>query len=401
MTDSTPPPDPAKEIARLTEELRQLREDVDSSYYRIPKQEFESITVRNITHDVTEHMNSKLATIRNWLGGGLLVFSFLGITQIGKILELETQKLASNLNTELDNRMDSELATINLEIANQTRQSELNQAESKVYLRQELARIEDQINSKAVLVERKQEDLESKMTNLFADVELAQSSIYRAELASIRDGLAKGYMDFKPARRQALSRLTPLLARVTKLQDSTLANEYLDELFRWTFQLGEYEKLDQYRVEYEENFEFNPTTWANIAIADMFLYEESGSPIYLQRALDANDKALQRLPSYGVPLAVRLILHAIEIDRAADEATKTQQVSDADTLLHQLNSGSNLITVYEAYDYLKQLESDHVASRYINKLHDYFSASLDTMEQGYTDYLISRGELPAAGEDGY
>ncbi|WP_020407981.1 hypothetical protein [Hahella ganghwensis] len=401
MTDSNTPRDPAKEIARLTEELRQLREDVDSSYYRIPKQEFENITVRNITHDVTEHINSKLAKIRNWLGGGLLVFSFLGITQVSKILELETQKLASNLNSELDERMDFELANINQEIVHQTKQSELNQAEFKVFLQQELSRIEEQINSKAVLVERKQVDLEDKMTNLFADVELAQSSIYRAELASIRDDLKKSYQEYKPARRQALDRLTPLLARVTRLQDTTLANEYLDELFRWTFQLGEYEKLDQYRVKYEENFEFNPTTWANIAIADMFLYEESGSPIYLQRALDANNKALQRLPSYGVPQAVRLILHAIEIERAPSEELKTRQLNQAEALLHQLNSGSNLITVYEAYDYLKQLESDHVASKYISKLQEYFNSSVATLEQGYTDYLISRGELPAAGEGSF
>ena len=390
--------DPAKEIARLTEELRQLREDIDSSYYRIPKQEFESFTVRNITHEVSENMNSRLTSMRNWLGGGLLVFSFLGITQVGKVLELETQKLSTALSADLDTRMDSELANINQEIANQTKLNKINQEDFKLFLKQEVARIEEQINATGNQVERKQVALEDKMTSLFADVELAQASIYRTELDSIRKDLNNSYQSYKETRKTALSRLTPLLTRVTQLKDKTLAYEFLDEFFRWTFQLGEYEKLDQYRLQYETDFEFKPSTWANIAIGDMFLYEESASPIYLQRALDANNKALESLPSYGIPLAVRLIIYAIDIDRAADNATRDENITNANLLLHQINSGSSQITAYETYEYLKQLENDQVAGRYITQLHQQFAANMDLMAQSYADYAINKSDLPAAGD---
>ncbi len=403
MTDNATPSsgeslDPAKEIARLTEELQQLRQDMDSSYYRIPKQEFESFTVRNITHEVSENMNNRLSTIRNWLGGGLLVFSFLGITQVSKVLEFETQKLSTNLSEELDHRMDTELADINQEITNQTRLNKINQEDFKLFLKQEVARIEEQINATGTQVERKQVALEDKMTSLFADVELAQASIYRTELDSIRKELNSNYPTYMDARRKALERLSPLLSRVTKLQDRTLAHEFVDEYFRWTFQLGEYEKLDKYRLQYEKDFELKPSTWANIAIADMFLYEESASPIYLQRALDANKKALESLPTYGIPHAVKLIIYAIDIDRAPDNAIRDKNITEANLLLHQLNSGSSQITAVETYEYLKQLENDQVAGHYIESLHAMFSENMKLMEQTYANYLVNSAEQPAAGE---
>lgn len=167
-----------------------------------------------------------------------------------------------------------------------------------------------------------------------------------------------------------------------------LAEEYLDALFRWNFLAGKYENLDKLRVQYEERFEFKPETWANIAIAGMFLYEETPSTIYKKRAISAYNRSLEKLPNYGLPHAVRLIFHMIDYDRAATAAKKQIEKDEALKIMGILNTGSATISAYEAYRYILRIRdtTELKISGYAGLLFELFPEQLQIMKERSDHY---------------
>lgn len=375
--------DTAQEISRLTEEIQKLKEEIDSSYYRIPKQEFENITVHNITHQVSERINKKFTTISSVFGGIVVLLSFFGITQLDRVFQFEVSQAQQKLESDLETKIRSELAILDRELDAQLR--------SVTLLKDEIDQKLD--HAQSLVLDKLNEETEKRQKQL----NQAQSIMYRAKLDAITSQLDKSYLDNRTKHQHALEVLTPLLADVTELNDTRLVSEYLDALFRWNFNVGNYELMDKDRKKYEQRFELTAVTWANIAIADMFLYEESGSPIQLQRAREASAKALDQLPSYGVPLAVNLILHTINIERAKDNSEKQLETEQAKEILRQLNSGSQLFTSYEAYHYLKKLELDQVAQKYVAALNEAFATEVTTLHDRYLQHSMRLQEAPAAG----
>ena len=69
------------EMERMQKALFALQRDIEESYYRIPKQEFETSMTNNISNKVTGEMNRRISSMRNWVGVFLLVLSFFGISQ--------------------------------------------------------------------------------------------------------------------------------------------------------------------------------------------------------------------------------------------------------------------------------------------------------------------------------
>ncbi|MCG8313869.1 MAG: hypothetical protein MI976_11680 [Pseudomonadales bacterium] len=393
MTDehqNTDTQDTAREISRLTQEIQKLKHEIDSSYYRIPKQEFENITVQNITHQVSERINKKFTTISSVFGGIVVLLSFFGITQLDRVFQFEVSQAQQRLESDLESKIRSELAILDREMDAQMRSVTLLKDEIDQKLDQQL------LTAQSLVLEKLNEETEKRQKQL----NQAQSIMYRAKLDAITSQLDKSYQDNRTKHQQALEALTPLLEEVTELNDTRLVSEYLDALFRWNFNLGNYEVMDKDRKTYEQRFELTALTWANIAIADMFLYEESGSPIQLRRAREASTKALDQLPSYGVPLAVNLILHTINIERAKDNTEKQVETEQAKEILRQLNSGSHLITSYEAYHYLKKLELDQVAQKYVATLNKTFATEVTILHERYLQHSMRLQEAPAAGTPG-
>ena len=317
-----------QDIEKLQDELDKLKDDIDQSYYRIPKKEFESTTVNKITSEVTELANKKINSIRNWVGAILVTLSFFGITQwnslVAEVREGITEKIVNierEMNQSIEKNFNAKLEVLEDRYQKRLNFIELSQQRLKKALDDQLVVMSNDIIhavDKAV-----KEETERQLATVRKDIETAQMTVLKTELNSLRADVKSNSLGYDAA----LIKLDPLLRRSMQLGDQELVTDFLASLFRWNFNQGSYESMDKMRVEYETEYNFKPSTWANIAIADMFLYEEFYSPIYKQRAIDAYTQALIVSPDYGTPQAVRLIIHMIDVERESIGELKEKEKS--------------------------------------------------------------------------
>jgi len=376
--------DVAPELERMQKALFSLQRDIEDSYYRIPKQEFETSTINNISNKVNNEMNRRISSMRNWVGVLLLVLSFFGISQWSKITEELRTDIQKDISDKILQNLDEQTKKIDTAIQSMN------------------ARIDDQIGKFSKRIDEKATDAtrnatrsetERQLKEIRQDLEIAQKSVLKSELANIVSEVDGAKIEYT----EAIRRLNPLLEKVINLNDRVLAEEYLDSLFRWNFLARKYENLDKLRVKYEEKFEFRPETWANIAIAGMFLYEETPSSIYKKRALSAYNRSLEKLPSYGLPHAVRLIFHMIDYERADSPEKQQVEKDEAMKILTVLNTGSATVSAYEAYSYLMRVGANDKLriSPYAQMLFDLFPAQMQTMKERSENYtnLINKNRV--------
>lgn len=392
--------DTLSEIERLEEELRRLKEDIDHSYYRVPKQEFENITVKKIISEVTDQVNKRINAIRNWVGIGLLILSFFGITQWQKLtggiqegIKHDVMKMEIELRSSLFSTLSSKTEEIVARVEKTLDLITTDQRRLKDSLDEEIGRIEKSIDEKTLVAAKKETDLQVRI--LRNEIEFAEKVLLRSELNALRSEVKAK----RTSRKDALIQLQDLLQKVLTLDDKKLASEFLDELFRWTFDTNAWEKLDELRLTYQDNFEFKASTWANIAIADMFLYEESFAPVYRERAISAYEKALNREPTYGIPHAVRLILHMIDYEREKDPNVKESEKKEAQKLINLVCSGSRSVTPLETYDYLKRNASNYLIGGHINMLFETFPVEMKQMGMKADDWSALNALLQAGRKD--
>ncbi len=370
--------DSAQEIERLQKEIKTLKEDIAHSYYRIPKEEFENVTVKKITLDVNNQVQSRINSMRNMLGLVVLVLSFFGISQWSKVSEgmrkdilNDVQQDMNQIKSELSSNIDTKLSRIEDRLQESQDLIKANQEKMQDFLNKEIESITKTIDLKASRAAK--QETESQLQTVREDMRSAQKTVMKTELNALRKDVKDRFISYK----EALLKLDPLFQRALLLEDKDLANEFLDDLFRWTFLSNKYEELDRLRIKYEKDYDFKHTTWANIAIGGMFLYEESYSPIYKKRAISAYEQALERVPNYGLPHAVRLIIHMIDVERADDEKVRSQERESALKLIRHINAGSRSITAYEAYNYLDKLRNDRGVGKHIAMLFTEFPEAMD------------------------
>jgi len=379
-----------KEIERLREEIKRVREDIDQSYYSIPKKEFENITVNRINQEVTEQMSRKINTWRNVFLIVISILSFLGISQWGKLKE----GLENDMKKDIEHMEIKNASNIETKI-NETRSginSDLKDFLTNIREQQKELREEQKNNliliSKSVLdVARNAatEQTNTQIKNIRDEIEIAEKTAVRYELNTLRGSIENKLITHK----EALDKLEPLLRRAIKINDRDLINEFLDELFRWTFVSGNYEKLDELRTTYEINYKFKATTWANIAIGDMSLYDEGNAPIYKERAIGAYKKALEESPNYGLPHAVRLIIHMIDYERQKDQNIKEREKSEALNLINMINSGRIPSTAFETYDYIdRNINIVDSIGKYIGMLFESFPNEMEVMHKRSEEYSL-------------
>jgi hypothetical protein len=374
-----------EEIESLQNELKKIREDIDQSYYRIPKKEFETITVKNITQEVSEQVNKRINIWRNILAtvfpSLLIVLSILGYKEWGSFKEQlnknkeELSRTFEKNQTSLQEKIQIGLAGGSAELREGINK---HQDRSDAFVKNELDQItrisEEKARSAAAKETRQQ------IESIRNDIRFAQKTVLRTELNGLRKTSDK---------KVALIRLEPLLKKAIEIDDPELVSEFLDEMFSLSVSTSQYENLDKLNSDYKKYAPYyTSTTWANIAIADMFLYEEKNAAIYKQRAIDAYKKALEVLPDYGTPYAVRLIIHMIDYERQKNVGIKEQEKQGAYQLLESINSGRIFITSYEAYNYLRQIRNIPAVKPYIAMLHDTSPEQMALMEKRYEDYKI-------------
>lgn len=378
--------DTLKEIGKLQEEIKRLREDIDESYYRVPKQEFENITVQKITHEVVDQVNKKINSLRNWVGIALLILSFFGFTQWSNLTEgfqEDIKIIKTEINSSIDNKFSAKMNEIDDKLEKTLNFIDKDRDKLRESLDKELMRISRNIDD--IVSERiaAKQVMERQIKLVRDDVQSSRKFTLKSQLNALRSDIRSGKLSYK----DALVMLNPWLQEVLGLNDKELANDFLDELFRLTYQMTLYEELDRLRVKYEKDFDFKETVWANITIGDMILYEESFSPIYKERALSAYKNALEQSPSYGLPHAVRLLIHMIDYKREKDQVAKESEKSEARNLINIVNSGSHPLTAYEAYAYLHAAIGTKL-DIYAKMLFENFVEDLELMRERYEEYKI-------------
>jgi hypothetical protein len=363
-----------REIEKLNREIQKLKQDMDQSYYSVPKKEFEKVTVQNIVSEVTAEMTEKFNFWRNFVGFIIGILSFLGIRQLGRLRE------------DILKNVDDKATLISVE---------------------HKLSIKNDISAEMVKVSKTQEEELAKIVSKIGkEIDSAKEEIKFLQGRTLRAELDRLKLDeARFSAKDLIARVDPLLGKAIELRDKELVNDYLDELFRLTFLSSNYEQLDKLRMQYEKDYEFKVTAWANIAIGDMFLYEENSSPVYKERALSAYKNALEMLPDYGTAYAVRLIIHMIDYEREQDQKIREREKREALNLINTINSGSSLMTSSEVYDYFLRIyerEPSQEPSRlgkYVSMLHKNFPEQMKNMEARYNKQqeLLKGKVRPGAG----
>jgi hypothetical protein len=369
-----------QEFEKLRVEINCLRDNIDKSYYSIPKNEFETITVNKITQKAMERISRRISSWRNWAAIIIIILSFFGLTQGDKLIKpIIESKVKENTDVINENAKD-----LNFMITEAVKDLRKERKDLKKEIDEEFGRISKYIDEKvatAANMAAKQET-ERQLATLRDDIQLSQKTVLKTELETLINDV-----QMLTNYKEALIKLNPLLQKAISLNDKELVNEFLDYLFRWTYATRAYEEIDKLRIKYEKDFDFKETTWVNIAISDMNLYDQHYAPIYKKRANSAIDHSLDKLPNYGVPYAVRLIIHMIDYKNMDAQDEKKLEKRETQKLFNIVNSGESLVTSYETYDYLIGNEG--------TRFHDYFLMLVDNypeqmklMEKRYNSYLI-------------
>ncbi len=203
------------------------------------------------------------------------------------------------------------------------------------------------------------------------------------QLKEIKNNTDKGNYKLEEAKT--------LVHEAMETEDKGLLKECLDELFGITLLLGKYEFMEELRREHENESElFKPRTFANIAIANMYLYGESKNESSKTIALGACQKALEKVPSYGEPQAVKLVIYMIDYNKQKDNSAKLELKENALQLLEDIvtdiKTSTQKRTVYETYTALVRHESNTILNDYVSMLFLHYPQQMQEMEDIYLAY---------------
>ncbi len=345
MSTSENPHKISEEIEKLREEISKLSVDIDESYYRIPKEEFENITVKNISQDISDQSNKRISVMRNWILFVLVILSFLGYKTIPSFFTEFSEDLKQNI----DKRFKKQLSDYKSEIEK---------------------KFDDEAGERVLV---------TKKMMLATDIRLLKNNIDNLRLKNNIDSLRRGY-------EHGITEIKKRLDEVIETKDKKLISDYLGNLFSWTFASNQWADMNKLAVKYENICDFTARMWADIAIADMALYEEMYTPYYKERAIDASAKALKKLPDYGTPHAVRLIINMIDYKRKSDENEKEAAKNKAFKLIEQIKGARRAITAKETYDYLERIRTDKYLKEFIDMLFELLPEPMEQMKLKKLEY---------------
>ena len=124
------------------------------------------------------------------------------------------------------------------------------------------------------------------------------------------------------------------------------------------------------------------------SFSSMILYIESNSPAFKTISIDAINESLKLLPTYGIPHAVRLLIHAVDFDRMKDEKSRIAEKAEAIKLAVQINSGTGKYPLFETYDYLnKTFNKSYASTPYANILLVMIPDEMKTTKEKYESYI--------------
>ncbi len=301
----------------------------DTAIYKISKEDLEGI----VTIDVEKQLNRITSEVFKWLSvvisSVLAILAFFGIRELNRSIN---EKINSTVKEKVNNDYE------------EIRNVQANFRES----------------------------IESTIKDVRHKVEIEQGSAMNALALKIELDEALQNVS-RDAQNYAL-RLNNFKLKLSNLQtaDDELKKNLLEKVFLYVYQSGKDSDMNVLRDEYLDKFQFNYITWANIAIANMNLYELYNTEINKKYAFEACEKALELLSGYGTAYAVKLLFYAIDIDRKSpldrEEVLRT---------FREINLGSDQTPARETVNYLNKLTGRWL--KYVDVLNAEFQDEMKVM----------------------
>jgi len=375
------------EIAKLMDEIKELREDIDQSYYRVPKKEFENIIKENITQEVSDKFNKRITTWRNWAGFVIIILSYFGITMGGKYFTKMEEDIKKEVVNELDTKFNAAIdksfeqgitkieSRMEEKFSSIAQKLELQQS----YQKKESERIEKDIIKMSSLVD-------TKVDRAVSNFKEINTSAITAGIKYEFEILNKEVGDGSKTYEEGLNEINSLIERAIEFDNKKLISQLLDKMFLWNYKTLDYESMDKLAFKYETEYKFSYASWATIAIADIMLYEETNADNYKKRALSAISKSLEILPDYGTAYAAELLLNTLDYDRENNLNKKEGKKSKIINLVNSINAGRKNITSYETYAWLLKVEQVVYLKKYFEMLNFLFPEGMKKMETRYWKY---------------
>lgn len=230
----------------------------------------------------------------------------------------------------------------------------------------------------------------------FGIPKLIEAGYQQRQRTRIRIKAEKLAKEIFAQREKKSIRYDPLYDEVKELlwkaKDTIKNKEFLqrqlNEIIRKLYDSRMDEDIQELRAKYQDFFEFNEESWANIAIANLNLYRLDGMNEYRQYSLEACKESIKRRANYGTPKAVMLIIYMIDHER-----NKEIFKEEIRGMLNEIVSGDDTMVSFDTYDYLNRTQIIPEWKKYIDHLFNIYPEEMAVMKSRYEKYISIRNGI--------
>ena len=158
------------------------------------------------------------------------------------------------------------------------------------------------------------------------------------------------------------------------------------EIIVIAFEKRDYFTINELVSEFDSKIYISAKTWADVAIANMNLYDNTHNAEYYQKSLHACDRSIRMLADYGVPQMIKIYLELIKykIARNNNQEDQLKNIRAAIEDIVKDMQSRGLVTSYEAYNYYLQ---NTTWADYNNIFQTEFKNEYTVIHEEYKEYL--------------
>jgi hypothetical protein len=367
-------------LKNLEDKINQLRQEIEDSYYRIPKEDFETVTREKLAQEVTDKLDKKITSWRNWAAILIGVLSFFGFTQISSIyknLEEKNDKLMKELNQQIDNRINSKWNETEqaLKGFSKFQDDRINAKDSfqSLILQTKLIKMDQAI------VDVSSEQSKKQVAGIKDDIQNIKKESLRSELLSLKSD----YDAKRITTDETLGEMEKIVMKAINLGENTTAAFALEEMIYIAFVAKKDAKVVELYNKYKnEKLEFTVTGLKNICLSNLCLYVDIYSPIYRQNIIETYNETLKLQPDHSHAHAMRITLHVIDYMRATDETERETEKKEIFKYINGILSSSNDNYKTGIIDYFHILSTlNSSMSNYIHELYILLPSEMKEFEK--------------------
>lgn len=175
---------------------------------------------------------------------------------------------------------------------------------------------------------------------------------------------------------------------IGEIQDRKKLTSIFDKVIGIAYEKLDYSTINELANAYNTKIDISARTWADIALANLNLYNTTNSSIYSDGVIIASNQANKILKDYGIPAMVKIYLGLVEFKNGKEE-NNPEKISkakkDINTIVEHIQN-ENSIMAYEAYNYM--LRNDNTAFSEFNQIfRTEFKEQFDLLQDKYKEHL--------------